>query len=69
MDTFSKPASVIYEDGQYSLVSPGTYVLCAVTGQRIPLTHLRYWSVKRQEPYATAEAAHKRHQECQLQDD
>jgi hypothetical protein len=30
---------------------------CAVTGQKIALDELRYWSVARQEPYATAQAA------------
>jgi len=33
------------------VLAPGSYVTCAVTGQRIPLDELRYWSVDRQEPY------------------
>jgi hypothetical protein len=32
-------------------------VICAVTGTRIPLHELRYWSVDRQEPYVDAEAS------------
>ena len=32
----------------------GDHVLCAVTGVPIGLDELRYWSVARQEPYATA---------------
>ncbi len=32
--------------------SPGSYVICAMTGKHIPLDELRYWSVARQEPYA-----------------
>jgi hypothetical protein len=36
---------------------PGSYVICAVTGRRISLADLRYWSVDRQEPYADAEAS------------
>jgi hypothetical protein len=34
-------------------------VLCAVTGERIPVDSLRYWSVARQEAYVTPEAATK----------
>jgi hypothetical protein len=36
---------------------PGDHVVCAVTRQPIPLGDLRYWSVERQEPYASAEIA------------
>jgi hypothetical protein len=42
-------------DNNFRMLSPGDHVLCAVTGQAIPLDDLRYWSVERQEPYATAE--------------
>ena len=37
--------------------APGSFVTCAVTGQRIPLADLKYWSVDRQEAYATPDAA------------
>ena len=36
-------------------LSAGDHVLCAVTGEAIPLDELRYWSVEKQEPYATAQ--------------
>ena len=29
--------------------------VCAVSGERIPLDQLRYWSVAKQVPYASAE--------------
>ena len=41
-------------------LSPGDHVLCAISGERIALDMLRYWSVARQEPYATAEIATRR---------
>ncbi len=50
-------ARIEYGDGQYRVVMPGTYVVCAVTRQRIVLESLRYWSVERQEAYADAAAA------------
>jgi hypothetical protein len=39
------------------VVKPGTFVRCAITGAPIPVEDLSYWSVDRQEAYATAEAA------------
>ena len=50
-------ARLHYRDGAFDIVFPGSYVICAVTGQRIPLERLRYWSVERQEAYADAWAA------------
>lgn len=50
-------ARLRYRDGAFDVVFPGSYVLCAVTGVRIPLDRLRYWSVDRQEAYADAGAA------------
>jgi hypothetical protein len=42
------------------MLKRGTFVLCAVSGERIPLDTLRYWSAERQEAYATPELATKR---------
>jgi len=53
-------ARLRYLDADYEVLAPGSYVTCAVTGQRIALDELRYWSVDRQEPYATPEAVVKR---------
>lgn len=51
------PARVHYMAGTFRLLSKGDHVICAVTGRRIALEELRYWSVARQEPYASAEAS------------
>jgi hypothetical protein len=53
-------ARVQYLDGEYRVLRPGMYVTCAVTGVPIPLEDLRYWSVERQEPYATPQASMQR---------
>lgn len=50
-------ARLRYRDGAFDIVFPGSYVTCAVTGQRIPLERLRYWSVERQEAYFDASVA------------
>ena len=52
-----KAARVHYLPGTFRLLSDGDHVICAVTGERIPLHELRYWSVARQEAYADAEAS------------
>ncbi len=49
-----------YLDGEYQVITPGAFVVCAVTGKRIPLDELRYWNVDAQEAYVDAAAAHKR---------
>jgi hypothetical protein len=43
--------------GTFRVLSPGDHVVCAVTGQPIALDELRYWSVERQEAYASVEAS------------
>ncbi|MCP5432264.1 MAG: DUF2093 domain-containing protein [Alphaproteobacteria bacterium] len=56
-------AKLDYLSGDYAVVEPGDHVLCAVTGAPIPLASLRYWSYERQEAYASAEIAARRHEE------
>ena len=53
----SGEARVRYLDGDFQVLSPGTFVRCAVTGERIPLDELKYWSVARQEAYVSAAAS------------
>jgi hypothetical protein len=68
MDRDFRPAGLAeleYLDGEYRIVKPGSFVVCAVTGAQIPLEALRYWSVDLQEAYATPAAALKRFQETQ----
>ena len=56
-------AEIEYLDGEYRVIRPGSYVVCAVSGAHIPLEALRYWSVDLQEAYASPAAALKRMQE------
>ena len=50
-------ARLHYMANGFRVLSAGDHVLCAVSGEIIPLDHLRYWSVARQEAYANAEIA------------
>lgn len=54
------PARLIYGPNGFRQLSAGDHVLCAVSGQPIPLELLRYWSVEKQEAYASCEIATER---------
>jgi hypothetical protein len=58
MNRFEGPggrqARIRYLDGDFQIISPGSYVGCAVTGEHILIDELKYWSVARQEAYASA---------------
>jgi hypothetical protein len=64
MQGSGKPAKIRYLPGTFRLLSDGDHVVCAVTGARIPLLELRYWSVERQEAYVDAEASLKAEQKA-----
>lgn len=63
----SVEAVVRYGDADFKIIKAGGFVTCAVTGRRIPLNALRYWSVEQQEAYADAEAATARWKQLQAQ--
>ena len=60
MKSGEQTAQLLYGPNGFRVMRPGTHVLCAVTGEAIPLKALRYWSVERQEAYATPEIATRR---------
>ena len=53
----SRPAKIRYLDGDFQILMPGSHVVCAVTGEIIPIEELKYWSVARQEPYVDVKAS------------
>lgn len=56
MSNTDRPARLHYLANGFRVLSPGDHVVCAVTGRRIPLEDLKYWSAERQEAYADAHA-------------
>jgi hypothetical protein len=58
-------ALVRYGDGEIAVLRAGRYVICAVTGKKIPLEALRYWNPRLQEAYAGPAQALQRWQELQ----
>lgn len=61
MSSKNREARVYYGPGAFRMLANGDHVLCAVTGAVIPLDELRYWSVEKQEAYASAEISAKAH--------
>ena len=57
MSPSGRAARLHYMANGFRVLASGDHVLCAVTGQAIALEDLRYWSVARQEPYASADIA------------
>jgi hypothetical protein len=57
MSGTGRMARLHYLPGTFRVLSNGDHVICAVTGARIPLHELRYWSVERQEAYIDADAS------------
>ena len=60
MSSGENAATLLYGPNGFRVIRPGHFVLCAVTGEPIPLEELRYWSVDRQEAYANPEIAARR---------
>lgn len=55
----ARPARLHYMANGFRVLVPGDHVVCAVSAEKIALDVLRYWSVAKQEPYASAEIATK----------
>lgn len=59
-----REARLRYLSGSFQRLSDGDHVVCAVTGRKVPLGDLRYWSHELQEAYADAAAAAARYAEA-----
>ena len=46
-----KLAKIKYLPNNFKILENGDYVLCAVSGKKIPLENLNYWNVESQEAY------------------
>lgn len=57
MRSASRLARLAYGPNGFRMLSGGDHVLCAASGVPIALEDLRYWSVERQEAYASAALA------------
>lgn len=60
MNSSEKLAKIYYGPSTFRVLRPGNHVICAVSGDIIPLEELRYWSAEYQEAYASAQIATRR---------
>ena len=47
----NKLAKLKYLPNNFQIIEEGDYVLCAVSGKKIPIENLNYWNVDDQEAY------------------
>tara|TARA_B100001057_G_scaffold487486_1_gene570289 strand:- start:324 stop:518 length:195 start_codon:yes stop_codon:yes gene_type:complete len=55
---FKKLAKIKYLPNNFKILENGDHVLCAVSGKKISLENLNYWSVEAQEAYYSYKEAH-----------
>ena len=46
-----KKAKLIFKHNYFEVIEEGDYVICAISGKKIPLESLTYWNVEEQEAY------------------
>ena len=56
-------AKIKFNPNNYEILEEGDHVVCAVSGKRIPLSQLTYWSVELQEAYFSPKEVQKRYEE------
>lgn len=66
--TVGKEAKLRYMATYFTTIEKGEFVLCKMTGKKIPLDQLKYWSVERQEAYVNAEASLQRQRSLETQE-
>ena len=47
----NKLAKLKYLPNNFDIIEEGDYVICAISGKKIPLEDLTYWNVEEQEAY------------------
>tara|TARA_B100001564_G_C20567082_1_gene636523 strand:+ start:217 stop:414 length:198 start_codon:yes stop_codon:yes gene_type:complete len=53
-------AKLKFYPNNFEIVEKGDYVICAISGKKIPLNELSYWNVELQEAYYSPEEVKKR---------
>jgi len=56
-------AKLKFGPNSFEVVEKGDYVICAVSGKKIPLNQLTYWSVELQEAYFSPKEVQQKYEE------
>ena len=63
MNNFEKKAEIVLNHGHFQVKTPGDFVKCSISWEKITLENLKYWNVELQEVYASPEVALNRYKE------
>ena len=55
-------AKLKFSPNNFEIIEEGDYVLCVVSGKKIPLNQLTYWNVELQEAYFSPKEAQQRYE-------
>ena len=58
-----KLAKIKYLPNNFQIIEEGDYVICAISGKKIEIDKLNYWSVEFQEAYYSYEEAFKKREQ------
>ena len=58
-----KLAKIKYLPNNFQIIENGDYVVCAISGKKITINQLTYWSVELQEAYFSPKEAQQRYEE------
>ena len=53
-------AKLKFNPNSFDILENGDYVICAISGKKIPLKELNYWNVELQEAYYSPKEAQER---------
>ena len=56
-------AKLKFGPNSFEVIKKGDYVICAISGKKIPLEKLTYWNVELQEAYFSPKEAQQRYEE------
>ena len=56
-----KKAKLLFKHNYFEILEDGDYVLCAISGKKIEIKNLNYWSVDLQEAYYSPKEVNERH--------
>ena len=56
-------AKLKYGSNSFEVIEKGDYVICAISGKKIPLEKLTYWNVELQEAYFSSKEVQIRYEE------
>ena len=61
-----KKAKLLFKHNYFEIIEEGDFVICAISGKKILLQNLNYWSVDLQEAYYSPIEVHERYKNLKV---